>query len=181
MTTDPTGPRQRISTLQPTTAAAQTMKVISDQLEEERATKTSLESRATSVITTSGTLTTLLFALAAVVTQKDSFDLPTPAKVLLVAATACFMGAVILALLVARPTNYKEMDEASLRAIASAEALAASAVEAEPVIATAQVEIILGARSKNGGKANLLGYAVLVEVLATVLVGAAVVAILLAS
>ncbi len=166
---------------QSTTAAAQTLKVIADQLDEERATKTSLESRATSVITTSGTLTTLLFALAAVVTQKDSFDLPVLAKVFLVAATASFMGAVVLALLVARPTHYKEMDEDSLRAIASADALAAKAVEAEPVIAKALVEIILGARDKNAGKADLLGLAVLVEVIATVLVGAAVVSILLAA
>jgi hypothetical protein len=50
------------------------VELLKERLQEERAHKTSLEQRGLSVITSSGTLVTLLFALAAVVTASKSFS-----------------------------------------------------------------------------------------------------------
>lgn len=160
-------------------ASAAILTLIEDQLEEERTTKTSLETRAVSVVTTSGTLTTLLLGLAAVVTGRQSYELPIFARGLLVLAVLAFLTAVVLAIVAARPRAYHEVTVQSLRVIASPAHLGAAAGAAEPSIAAALIDIIDTARQRNGEKAARLTQAVMAEVVAAGLVALAVAVILL--
>lgn len=161
-------------------ASAAALKYIEDQLAEERATKTALEDRSHTVIASAGTLTTLLFALGALATKSTNYVLPGASQVLLVVAVGCFLVAIVFALLAAAPATYSEVTVASLRAVATAEAFAAPAAEAEPKIARAMVEVIEGARSGNAAKANHLKHAVQAELAAAVVLAVAVIVVLTA-
>jgi hypothetical protein len=156
------------------------MKLVEDQLAEERSTKSSLEARAIGVITSAGALATLLFALAALVTQPLTYELPDAARVVLVATLAAFIAAAVLAILAARPGTYQEVTVESLRAAAAPGAMAAPAEQGEAAIAAVLVDIIATARTKNARKATLLRRAVTVEAVAAVLLAVAVAIVLLA-
>lgn len=166
---------------QPTIVSAteRTFKVLEDQLAEERTTKMRLEDRAQSVITSSGTLTTLLFALAALVTQVEGFTLAAGATWLLLAAVIAFLVAIAAALIASGPGTYQEVTEASLGAMAKADALGAPETDAAPSIANALVEIIKGARAGNKSKAESLRVAVVAELIAGVFVAIAVAVVLI--
>ena len=72
--------------------------LIMDQLAEERNRKASLEARGVTVITTSGTLATLLFALTAGLTAAAKFKLPQSAKLPLLLALVAFVIAALAGL-----------------------------------------------------------------------------------
>jgi hypothetical protein len=165
---------------QPALAAATALKYIEDQLAEERATKSALEDRANTVITSAGTLTTLLFALGALATKSTNYQLPGGSQVLLVVAVGCFLVAIVFALLAAAPASYSEVTMQSLRAVATPEAFGAPAADAEPKIASAMVDVIDGARSGNATKAKNLKNAVQAELAAAVVLAIAVVVVLVA-
>jgi hypothetical protein len=79
---------------------------IQEQLETEEKRKTSLESRGLSVVTTSGALVTLLFAIAAIETTREGFVLPADSRPLLISAGVFFIVAAVLALLTNLPLPY---------------------------------------------------------------------------
>lgn len=173
------GRRRALATTEPVLASAAAMKYIGDQLAEERATKSALEDRANTVITSAGALTTLLFALSALATKAAAtYELPGFAKVLLVVATFFFLVAIVFALRTAAPAAYAEVTVESLYDVATPEAFSAPAAEAEPIIAKAMVEVIEGARTGNGNKAKNLRRAVQAELAAAIVVAIAVVVVL---
>lgn len=172
-------PPPGLANTEPPLASAAAMKYIGDQLAEERATKSALEDRANTVITSAGALTTLLFALSALATKAAAtYELPGFAKVLLVVGTFFFLVAIVFALRTAAPAAYAEVTVESLYAVATPEAFSAPAAEAEPIIAKAMVEVIEGARTGNGNKANNLRRAVQAELVAAIVVAIAVVVVL---
>jgi hypothetical protein len=65
-----------------------------------------MEQRAVTVITTSGVLVTLLFALVGVFTARDDFALPDRARPALIAGLAFFVLAAICALIVNLPRGH---------------------------------------------------------------------------
>lgn len=79
---------------------------IQGELGAERVLKSSLETRGSTIITTSGALVTLLFGLAAVVTKSPNFVLPEGTHWLLVVAAALFISAAVLGIVVNAPISY---------------------------------------------------------------------------
>jgi hypothetical protein len=67
---------------------------------QETARKSSLESRGVNVITTSGTLVTLLFGLVAVLTGSESFSLPASAHAYLIVTVILFVSATALGIII---------------------------------------------------------------------------------
>lgn len=154
------------------------LKVIQDQLAEERSSKSSLEGRATAVITTSSSLTTLLLGLSALA-KSAVVGVPTSVRALLVCAVTAFVLACITAILAASPRAYDEFTVESLRSVSTPKSLSRPAESVEAQVATGLVSIIEAARTQNGRKATLLKRAVMFEVVGTALVGAAVAVVLL--
>jgi hypothetical protein len=76
---------------------------ISQQLDDQRDLKDSLERRASSVITSSGVLVTLLFGLTAITTSATNYRLPEAAHTPLVIALGAFVASSALALIVGIP------------------------------------------------------------------------------
>jgi hypothetical protein len=81
---------------------------VSGLLDAEAARRTALEQKGSGIITTAGTLVTLLFGLVAVVTAKDTFTLPGATHGWLVAAVILLVVACLLGILAGVPLPYGE-------------------------------------------------------------------------
>ena len=125
------------------------------------------------VVTSSGTLVTLLFAIGAVATEATDFTLPGPSKVLFGLALVAFAVAGIFGILTNRPDFYEEVDAAWLRKTLSPIAWNYDDVALGKRRASeARVKSIESFRERNPHKVNLLTKAIAAEVAAVVLVAA---------
>lgn len=90
---------------------------VSEQLEAEEKRRTSLEARGLAVITTSGTVVTLLLALAALVTKSQDFQLPESAQPWVITAVVSFVAAAALGIAANAPQLYRAVDPRALELI----------------------------------------------------------------
>lgn len=153
-------------------------KLVADQLTEERSRKASLEARGITVITTSSTLATLLFALTAGLTAAATFKLPGSAKLPLFMALASFVIAALLGLLANLPWKYQESTPQGLNKLLDARYWTAPAYIGQMRVAQAQISTLAVARVVNTRKARLLLGAIAFELLAVILLAWAIAAIL---
>ncbi len=152
--------------------------LITEQLAEERARKASIEARGLSVVTTSGALVTLLFGLGSLISGVDGFSLPDSGKWLLLGALAAFLLAAVAAIVANFPLRYREVSVRGLRKLIAPEWWGNVEPAASRRAAEARLNVLERARSTNAFKVNALLAAMIVEVLAVVLVAAAVAVIL---
>ncbi|HZE50372.1 MAG TPA: hypothetical protein VE074_12465 [Jatrophihabitantaceae bacterium] len=143
-------------------------------LDIENGRRTSLEQKGAAVITTSGTLVTLLFGLVAVITSADTFVLPGDANGPLVAALILFVVACGFAIMISVPLPYGQSnitidDLAQWWGDSNSQALAA--------VAGLRLRAIDVARRRNAVKVALLLAALLSELAALVLLTVAVLAV----
>ncbi len=151
---------------------------IQSQLAEERARKTSLESRGVGIVTSSGALATLLFGLAAF-TRGSFAQLHIPlsgaAKWALIVAAVLFAGAAVLGVLSNAPLPYEEALVPPLRQrVEQDEWGAPDPIEAARRDARLAVDIIDSARKWNGLKAMFILAGIVLEALAGIAVAVAV-------
>jgi hypothetical protein len=142
--------------------------LIADQLTEERARKSSLEARGVTVITTSGTLATLLFGLTAGLTAVTSFKLPADAKLPLLLTVIAFVIAAMCGLATNLPLIYWEPTPKGLAKLIDSRYWTAQATVGQLRVAAAQVTILSAARAANNIKVRLLIAAAAAELLAVV-------------
>jgi hypothetical protein len=140
--------------------------LIADQLTEERSRKSSLEARGVAVITTSGTLATLLFALTAGLTAAARFRLPADARLPLLLALVAFVVAGMCGLVTNLPLIYREPTSQGLAKLVDARYWTADATVGELRVAEAQVTALSAARMANNFKMRLLIGAAGAELLA---------------
>lgn len=149
--------------------------LIQDQLSQERSLKDSLETRASVIIASAGTLVTLLLALVTFLSKPEKSFFPVASRSLIGAAIAGFIVAAAFAILAIRPREYAVIDEQSLREMTSSEAYNTPASVGEPQIALALVQLIEKTRLGNKQKAHFLMWSVLAEMIAVVFLGFAIV------
>lgn len=82
--------------------------LIIEQLTEERDRKKSIEARGVTVISSSGTIVTIIFALGALVSDRKTFDLPPISQGLLFLAVLAFAVASLLGIWISSPRGYRE-------------------------------------------------------------------------
>ena len=153
-------------------------KLIAEQLDEERKVKSSLEQRGITVITTSGTLVTLLFALVAVVTKDETFDLASSARWGLYLALCLFVLAAIVGLITNMPRRYDEANVEDLAGLIKEDYWAGSASIGSRRSSEVRVKVLRSARETHKTKAYLLQAALALEVAAVAALATAVVQIL---
>lgn len=146
---------------------------IREQLEAEETRKTSIETRGVSVVTTSGALVTLLFALAAIQTSRKGFVLPADARVWLEWALVIFVLAAILAVATNMPLPYKTARPSDLQS-AIEEFWGDQADEATQMTSATRVAFLERAQLINQVKGYLLLSAFVAEVVAVALLAVAV-------
>jgi len=148
---------------------------IKSLLDNELARRTGLEARASTVVTTAGTLVTLLFGLVAVITGADKFRLPGAAHGWLIAAVILFVVAIGLAVTVAVvPLPYGQVSFAG----APAQLWQETASSASKHVAEAQLQLIGVAQRMNGRIAFLVLLSGVAELLALAMLAVAVILIL---
>ena len=148
---------------------------IKSLLDYELARKSGLEARASTVVTTAGTLVTLLFGLVAVIAGAASFRLPGMAHGWLIAAVILFVVAIGLAVTVAViPLAYGQVDFSE----GPAQLWTETAASASEHVAEAQLKLISIAQRKNSRIAWVVLLSGIAELLALAMLAVAVILIL---
>lgn len=150
-----------------------------EQLQEERARKASLEQRGLAVITTSGTLVTLLFAISAFVLG-GRYTVPGFTCGAVVVALAMFIAAACLGIVVNWPVNYSEPETDALQGLTADEKWTDDRLAGVLAVTDSRLCTLKVARERNGTKAWLLIAAMGLEVAAVAALGAGVAVALLA-
>lgn len=147
---------------------------VKDELAAQDARKASFEQRGQTVITTSGALVTLLFALAALSTQQAAtFTLPDTARSWLLVGLALFFASAVAALATNAPLVYQVVPVEKVRDRLTREA-APTADRATKAIALTRLEALDSAKSQNAIKGWALATALALEALAVGCVAVAV-------
>jgi hypothetical protein len=149
--------------------------LVSGLLTAEADRRTTLEAKGSAVITTAGTLVTLLFGLVALVDGSEKFDLPTAAHGWLFAAICGFVVACGAAIFVSLPLPYGETKLTAQQLITwwdQAPDLALLAVS------SVRLEALAAARRMNDVKVRILFVATIALVVALFLLGMTVLKIL---
>lgn len=152
--------------------------LITDQLAEERSRKGSLEARGIAVITTSGTLVTLLFGLTAGLTASTSFKLPDDSRLPLLLSLIAFVITAVLGLVTNLPLKYREPTARGLDRLVDEEVWTSEGVIGQLRVAGAQVHLIAAARAANNLKVKLLIWAIVSELVAVAFLCCSIVGIL---
>lgn len=157
-------------------------RLIQEALAEERKLKASFEQRAAFVISSSGGLSTLLLALAAISTGSEQFELPVGARVMLVVAVFLFAISALLCLKVNQPTQHAESSVTGLMALLeNVEMWKASEVVGLRTVSRNRIDILGSFRSANAKKGEYLRWAIGAEVVAVMAVSLSVVTVLMSS
>ena len=151
--------------------------ILSEMVKAQDVRKTSIEQRGIAVVTTSGTLVTLLFGLVSVLTKDSSFHLPRPSRLWLSVSLPLFIASVVLALAVNVPFSYRDFLIAGLKKQLPSE-WHGGKDEAEGRVAETRLEILEHNQRINNFKGWILAVAFLFEVLAVSAVALAVYPIL---
>jgi hypothetical protein len=141
---------------------------IKEQVAAQDARKASLEQRGIAVITTSGTLASLLLAFAALVTASKDFALSACAHDFVVAATIAFALAAVAAVLTNIPVLYAGVNVEQMRALLR-DKWADEQATAEQRTAATLVNVIASAKERNRVKGWVLFAAMAIETVAVVL------------
>jgi hypothetical protein len=151
---------------------------IKAQLDEERATKASLEARGLAIITSSSVLATLLFGLVAFTrgnVNQAHLDVGVWAGRALLLGVALFALAALLGLWANLPLKYKEADVEVLRErVQPKEWTIPDPIEAARYDAVLNVQVLDRARKANALKAQVLTFSIAAEALGAVAVAVAV-------
>jgi MFS family permease len=150
------------------------------ELEAQDKRKSSFEQRGLAVITTSGTLVTLLFALAALSTkQADTFTLPGAAKAWLAAALVLLFLSALCALATNAPLPYDALIATDVRKRMDDPRFAKDYKKATRDVALTRLKELKSAKRLNGIKGWLLAAAMGCQALGIGCVGVAVLIIIL--
>lgn len=139
---------------------------IKSLVDAENSRKSSLEQRGLAVITTSGTLVTLLFGLIAVITSSTTFVLPGRVHGWLAAAAILFVLAALTGIVVNIPLFYGQavITEGELRS-----SWHDPASDAQASVTSVRLKSLDQAIKVNSRKAWLLVFSVLLELAAVVI------------
>lgn len=152
--------------------------LIKERLTEERARKASLEQRGTGIVTTSGILVTLVFAVATFSLGTDDPTIPSMAYWAIALGLVLLVTGGVLGILINRPRGYQEPDLPTLRELLTDEIWKADPVDGQQSAAEVMLDVISTAGHNNDKKAKLLAWGLEVELAAVVTIVVAIVAIL---
>lgn len=140
--------------------------------------KQSLESRATTVISSSGGLVTLLLAFATWQSQQGHLNVPADAKYFLVTGLSLLLLATIAGIAVGAPSNMKAIEATSLLDGLKDGSWDTGEAHAQRVIALAQLLVLISRSTQNRKKAYMLLAGVSAQALGVAFIAVAVITIL---
>ncbi|WFE35297.1 hypothetical protein [Micromonospora sp. WMMD975] len=148
---------------------------IEKQLTTERATKASLETRGLAVITSAGTLTTLLLALSALVAQRPAYALPGGAWVPISVAATAFLLSAVVAVYSNAPMKSMTVAPAAFKEHLTDKYWGAPKSEAVRAVANSQLILLGAVQNQNKKKALILMAAIIGETIGVIAIGVTVI------
>jgi hypothetical protein len=145
---------------------------LKDELARQDARKASFEQRGIAVVTTAGTLVTLLFGLAAL-SKTTTSQLGHEETVWLGIGLVLFVACAGFALATNFPAGYQSVDAPGFAALVDANPENASN-DAEFAVADVRLDILDTAQKKNSRKGSILFVALILELVAVFCVGVAI-------
>jgi hypothetical protein len=138
------------------TAGQQLLDLITAQLAAENQTRQSMEARAVTVVTTSGTFITLLLAFITWYAQLHQALLPGTTRLLLGLGLVFLLLATVASLTVNAPSLSGKIDAASLLGLVESDSWQAEPEVAQREMARAQARVLLSSELRNRKKSRLL-------------------------
>jgi hypothetical protein len=138
--------------------------LITKELDTEQAATDSLQSRGLAVISSSGTLVTLLFGLSAVATTSQHFKLPAAAKPPLYVAAVLLVAAAIAGIATNAPRGSKLTALRRLRPLLEPPFWDYPAGSARREVARTQLTVAEGARAANRVRSRFLLAGIILEI-----------------
>lgn len=138
--------------------------LIVKDLDNARAVTASLQSRGLAVISTSGTLVTLLFGFSALVTKAQ--NLPPGAKPPLYIAAGLFVLAAIAGIITNAPRRTAAATVESLAPLIEDEWWSKPAIDAQQEVARTQLDVVRDVRHVNAIMAGILIAGIAIEIVA---------------
>ena len=152
--------------------------LIAKEVEASRAKAASVQARGLAVISSSGTLVTLLFGLAALATKAQNFALPAATKLPLYLAAGFLALAAFVAILTNAPRKRDAIPTSTLRPLLEETLWNAPAVQAQRQVAMSQLTVFESERKVNVQMARLLQVAIGLELAGIVCVVGAVITLI---
>jgi Kef-type K+ transport system membrane component KefB len=146
---------------------------IEKELEDQRASKASIEQRGVAVVSTTGILVTLLFGFSAIARDSEKLDVPSSAHLWFYLALAAFVIAASLALLANIPRKYQGPKPAVLMAVIRTKWGDPSNIARRRVSST-RIAMIESYQQVNRWKAIALAFAIGSEVAAVLFLAVAI-------
>lgn len=138
--------------------------LIAKELDSEQSATASLQARGLAVISSSGTLVTLLFGLSAVATTAQHFRLPAAAKPPLYVAAALLVAAAVAGIATNAPRGSKLTALQRLRPLLDSPYWEYPAGPARREVARTQLAAAEAARAGNKGRARFLLTGIILEI-----------------
>jgi hypothetical protein len=148
---------------------------LKDRIAAEEARKTSLEQRGIAVVSTSGTLLTLFFGLAAVITSRQGYSPPSGFRSHSAWALAFFLLATVLAVSTNLPLPYSDVRAKELN---SDEMWQETSTIAKENVFDFRIALLQGLQKRNGLKALMVVAAMAAQGIAVLFVALAIWSIL---
>jgi hypothetical protein len=152
--------------------------LIAKEVERTQATTTSLQSRGLAVISSSGTLVTLLFGLSALATNASNFTLTASTKIPLILAAALLVLAAVAGIATNAPRQKHAIGLDGLAPLLEDEPWSARAKNALQATARAQLTIARAAREANRTTAHFLLAGIALEISGVACIAWAVIALI---
>jgi len=152
--------------------------LIDDQLKREDVRKASFESRGLAIISSAGTLVTLVFAFSALITSSTKFTLDSTTKTLLAVSLALLVIGAGCGIVVNIPRGYGEADVRDMANLLDDRYWLGRVAIGQLRVAQAELEQIKLDRRSNNIKGNLLIAGLTLEVLGFLVVAIAALLIL---
>ncbi|HEU5062846.1 MAG TPA: hypothetical protein VFT79_06805 [Solirubrobacterales bacterium] len=138
---------------------------VKDQVAQQDERKESIEKRGLAVITSSGTIVSLLFGLVAVLTGVEKYELPAGAEPWLGCALAGFITATLAGIVTNVPLHYQAVEPDELKKAVKSHWSDAPEV-AEQRVAATEIKVLASAQRKNSIKGWVLVVAVSAQLFA---------------
>lgn len=152
--------------------------LITHELEIARGRASSLQARGLAVISSAGTLVTLLFGLSALATKAENFALPSSTKLPLAMAAVCLIAAAVAAIWTNAPRKVGGIALTDLESMITGELWRRPAAGAQQKVAVAQLRMAQGERAVNKDIARKLAIAICLEIAGIACVAWAVIALI---
>jgi hypothetical protein len=152
--------------------------LVAKELDNEHAVSASIQARGLAVISSSGTLVTLLFGLSALATKAQNFKLPASTKPPLYIAAILLVAAAVVGIVTNAPRKSEATALARLSPLLDSPYWEYPAVQARQEVAKTQLTVVQAARKRNRFRARFLLGSIILEIVGVASVMWAVIALI---